>query len=82
MANQKMISVKLDLDVLQKADDEVGLGYYKRNRLINEGVTLFCDLLDTSRRAKCSSDSETKKQLLRDCLRRNGLLQVFFDILR
>lgn len=77
-----MISVKLDLDVLQKADAEVGLGYYKRNRLINDAVSLFCDLLDTSRSAKCSSDIETKKRLLRDCLRRSRFGYAFYDVFK
>lgn len=81
MANQKMISVKLDLDVLQKADDEVRVGLYKRNRLINEAVTLFCDLLDASRSSSFATDLKSKRRLLRDCIARNGFGRAFFDAL-
>lgn len=81
MIRQKMISVKLYFNLLSKVDDEVSLGYFNRNRLINYAVDAYCDLLDVQRKANCFTDLETKKQLLRDFLQRHNCLTTFNEIL-
>ena len=55
MVNQKAISVKLDVDTLQQLDIECGLGYMKRNRIINEAVRMYLDAKDTKRRWSLTS---------------------------
>lgn len=52
MITQKMISYKIDTDLLEELDREVSLGWRKRNALINEAVRTYLVLADGRRRIK------------------------------
>ena len=49
MIRQKSISVKLDNDVYELLQEEVGMHIMKANRIINEAVRLYCELADKRR---------------------------------
>lgn len=52
MINQKALSLKLDVSVLEELDKEVQVTWKSRNRIINDAVRLYLDTLDTQRRAR------------------------------
>lgn len=49
MIRQKAISVKLDEDVYRQLRYEASMGSMKANRIVNEAVRLFCELVDKRR---------------------------------
>ena len=48
--NQKAISMRIDHDILFMVDSEVRVGLYTRNRILNNGARMYCDLIDMNRR--------------------------------
>lgn len=50
MVNQKPISVRLDYDVLHKADQEAFTSGTPRNRIINDALKLYVAVADARRR--------------------------------
>lgn len=52
MINQKALSLKLDVSVLEELDKEVSMTCQSRNRIINVAVRLYLDRLETQRRAR------------------------------
>lgn len=56
MVNQKQICVKMDHEVFMKLEQEASLGLMTRNRLINEAVSLYCELADKKRQWSCFYD--------------------------
>lgn len=52
MINQKALSLKLNVDILEELDQEVNMTCKSRNRIINDAVRLYLDRLDTQRRAR------------------------------
>lgn len=52
MITQKMISLKIDIDLLEELEKEVSLGYDKRNRVINRAINYYLQYLDSYRRAR------------------------------
>lgn len=54
MVNQTLICVKFDNAVLDALDLEVKLGIGKRNRIINEAVKTYIELLDAARYHNCN----------------------------
>lgn len=68
MIKQKAISVKLDNDVYELLQEEVGMHIMKGNRIINEAVRLYCELADKKRywcNVYCFRGEEFEKELLR-----------------
>lgn len=70
MVTQKAICVKLDTYTLEQLDKEVSLGWKKRNRLINEAVSLYLELLDRKRRVSSYQDLSDKEDEVREFIRR------------
>ena len=54
MVNQTPICVKLDDAVLDALDFEASLGTGKRNRIINDAVKTYIELLDAARFLNCN----------------------------
>lgn len=54
MVNQTPICVKLDDAVLDALDLEVSLSTGKRNRIINDAVKTYLELLDAARYLNCN----------------------------
>ena len=52
MITQKPISLKIDAHLLEELDQEVSLGWRKRNALINEAIRTYLVLADSRRRIK------------------------------
>ena len=50
MVTQKPISLKIDTELLQELDEEVRLGWRKRNCLINQAIALYLEVKDLNRR--------------------------------
>ena len=49
MITQKPISLKIDAELLDKLDQEVSLGWKKRNACINEAISVWLELKDAQR---------------------------------
>lgn len=52
MITQKPISLKIDSELLEKLDQEVLLGWKKRNACINEAIAVWLELKDAKRHEK------------------------------
>ena len=63
MVTQKPISLKIDAAVLDELDQELSLGWIKRNKAINEAVRMWLDYKDTKRRVGCFKDPGIKAEL-------------------
>lgn len=69
MITQKPISLKIDTELLQKLDEEVRLGWGKRNWHINQAIALYLEVQDLNRRLKCYHDAVLKHDELERFLR-------------
>lgn len=70
MVTQKAICVKLDTYTLEQLDKEVSLGWKKRNRIINEAVSLYLELQDRKRRVRSYQDLGDKEYQVCEFIRR------------
>lgn len=70
MVTQKAICVKLDTYTLEQLDKEVSLGWKKRNRIINEAVSLYLELQDRKRRVRSYQDPSDKEYQVCEFIRR------------
>lgn len=52
MINQKALSLKLNVDILEELDKEVSITWKSRNRIINEAVKMYLCAQETRRRAR------------------------------
>lgn len=52
MINQKALSLKLNVDILEELDQEVNMTWKSRNRIINEAVRMYLCAQETRRRAR------------------------------
>lgn len=52
MIKQKPISLKIDVELLEKLDEEVSLGWKRRNACINEAIAVWLELKDAVRHEK------------------------------
>lgn len=52
MINQKALSLKLNVDILEELDKEVNITWKSRNRIINEAVKMYLCAQETRRRAR------------------------------
>ncbi len=60
MITQKLISLKIDTELLQELDAECRTGWRKRNNHINQAIHMYLELLDTRRRVKCIGNPDAK----------------------
>lgn len=70
MINQKPISLKIDTWLLQELDEEVRLGYRKRNWHINKAIELYLEVQDLNRRLRCYQGAALKHDEVERFLRR------------
>ena len=70
MVTQKAICVKLNTYTLEQLDKEVSLGWKKRNRLINEAVMYYLEVLDYKRRIHSYQNMSDKDDEVRRYVRR------------
>lgn len=66
MVNQKPISLKIDLWVLEELDKEVSTSRRKRNWHINQAIKQYLDAQDTRRRIKGASTQGDREGFLQD----------------
>lgn len=60
MVTQKPISLKIDTWLLQDLDEEVRLGYGKRNYIINRAIKVYLTLQDCRRTVNCIGNPDAK----------------------
>lgn len=70
MVTQKPISLKIDTELLQELDEEVRLGWRKRNTLINQTIALYLEVQDLNRRLKCYQGASLKHDEVERFLRK------------
>lgn len=70
MMNQVPISVRMDSTVKWRVDQEVMLGDYNRNRIINRGADMYVDLLDARRQYRAHPNQDVRKKILKGFLLR------------
>lgn len=70
MITQKLISYKIDTDLLEELDREVSLGYRKRNGLINQAVRTYLVLADSRRRINSYNRVEDQVRELERLMKR------------
>lgn len=58
MVTQKPISLKIDTSLLQDLDDEVRLGWRKRNWHINQAISLYLEVQDLNRQLRGRPDQK------------------------
>lgn len=69
MITQKAISAKINCDLLRDLDEEVRLGYSKRNSIINSAVRLYLLYIDTRRSMRAIRDRCYQKKILEEFMR-------------
>ncbi len=70
MITQKPISLKIDTCLLQDLDEEVRLGWRKRNWHINQAIALYLEVQDLNRRLKFYQGAALKHDEVERFLRR------------
>lgn len=70
MVTQKPISLKVDIDTLEDLDEEVRLGWRKRNWHINEAIRVYLEIQDLNRRLKCYQGAALKHDEIERFLRK------------
>lgn len=71
MVTQKPISLKIDTELLQELDEEVRLGWRKRNCIINQAIRLYLSLQDCRREVHCVGDADVKVDIVETWLKKN-----------
>lgn len=64
MVTQKPICLKIDTELLQELDEEVRLGWRKRNNHINEAIRFYLELKDTQRLIKCRGSRKEQLDII------------------
>ena len=70
MVTQKPISLKIDTDLLEQLDEEVRLGWRKRNTIINQAIALYLEVQDLNRRVNCYQNEQMKQDEVEMFLKR------------
>lgn len=70
MVTQTAISLKIDTGLLQDLDEEVRLGWRKRNNLINQAISLYLEVQDLNRRLGSYQGASLKHDELERFLRK------------
>lgn len=68
MINQKAIPLKLYSNLVDELDKEASVTGYKRNRIINDAVSLYLKAADTRRRIRAYTSLDDKQWELRKFL--------------
>lgn len=71
MVTQKLISLKIDTELLKDLDDEVRLGWRKRNYIINQSIRLYLSLQDCRRTVRCIGNADAKVDEVETWLKKN-----------
>lgn len=71
MVTQKPISLKINTELLQELDEEVRLGWRKRNCIINQAIRLYLSLQDCRRTVKCLGNADAKVDEVEAWLKKN-----------
>ena len=58
---QKAISMRINHDILFMVDSEASTGNNTRNRILNNGARMYCDLIDMNRRVKILHDLKEQR---------------------
>lgn len=70
MANQISILVKIDAFIWNELEQEVNLGYQKRNRVINNAIRVYVEFQDLRRNIRYSDDPEFRKKCIKEFMNR------------
>lgn len=70
MVNQKAISAKIDVDILDELEKECSLGWMKRNRHINEAIRFYLYYKDSIRRIKLNNSQYHQRKMLEEFTRK------------
>lgn len=69
MITQKAISCKIDYGLLRDLDEEVSLGYKKRNSHINAAIRLYLCYMETRRRMRAIKKRYHQEKMLEEFAR-------------
>lgn len=67
---QTAISARIQHEILRRIDKEQQLGVYTRNRILNQGASLFLDLIDTRREYWAHSQQDIRRKIVKGFLMR------------
>lgn len=67
---QTPISARIQHEILWRIEQETQLGMYTRNRILNQGASLFLDLIDTRREYWAHPQQDVRRKIVRGFLLR------------
>lgn len=67
---QTPISARIQHEILWRIDQEVQLGQYTRNRILNQGALLYLDLIDTRREYRAHPQPDIRRKIIKGFLLR------------
>ena len=67
---QTPISARIQHEILWRIDHETQLGVYTRNRILNQGASLFLDLIDTRREYRLHTQMDVRRKIIKGFLMR------------
>lgn len=67
---QTAISARIQNEVLWSINQEAQLGMYTRNRILNQGASLFLDLIDTRREYRAHPQQDVRRKIVKGFLLR------------
>lgn len=67
---QTPISARIQHEILRRIDQETQLGVYTRNRILNQGASLYLDLIDTRREYRAHPQQDTRRKIVKGFLMR------------
>lgn len=67
---QTAISARIQNEILWSIDQETQLGVYTRNRILNQGASLFLDLIDTRREYRAHPQQDIRRKIVKGFLLR------------
>lgn len=67
---QTAISARIQNEILWSIDQEIRLGMYTRNRILNQGASLFLDLIDTRREYRAHPQQDVRRKIVKGFLMR------------
>ena len=67
---QTPISARIRHEILWRIDQETQLGVYTKNGILNQGASLFLDLIDARREYRAHPQLDVKRKIVRGFLLR------------
>jgi len=67
---QTAISARIQHEILWRIDQETQLGMYTRNGILNQGASLFLDLIDTRREYRAHPKQDVRRKIVKGFLLR------------